>query len=97
MPNSLARNVRTVASTISDACHGHERSAMSGEGGHLETYARRIRAANGAESPSLAFRGQGMESVMSSRWIISARPTAPKIWAMSREVRPRMRSACRAS
>ena len=36
-------------------------------------------------------------SAMSSRWIISARPGVPRICAMSRELRPRMRSACSAS
>ena len=40
---------------------------------------------------------QRPESAMSSRWIISARPAVPRICAMSRELRPRMRSACRAS
>ena len=99
MPNSLARNrARTVASAIS-AGRGTEISRARRRtrepmlelmrGGTLRCQGRSVRVAS--------VTPQTPESAMSSRWIISARPAVPRICAMSRELRPRMRSACRAS
>ena len=67
---------------------------------------RNIAAPGGASSRGLpepaptrvtVSAGQTPESAMSSRWIISVRPGVPRISAMSREFRPRIRSACSAS
>lgn len=98
MPNSLARNLaRAVASII---------------GGGRGTEISRARRRRAEPCPSLcaaalpcqgcrdrppAIMPQSPESAMSSRWIISARPAISRIWAISRELRPRMRSACSAS
>ena len=100
MPNSLARNrARAVASAIS-AGRGTKisRARRRTREPMLRTYARRTPPCQGRRTtrrqPSQL---QRPESAMSSRWIISARPAVPRMCAMSRELRPRMRSACRAS
>ena len=63
---------------------------------HDRTYARRGRLCQERRRSAGAPRHRPA-SAMSSRWIISARPAVPRICAISRELRPRMRSACAAS
>ena len=70
------------------ARHGEE--PASDEQSPCSTYAAAGSALPRALEPR---RPQRPESAMSSRWIISARPAVPRICAISRELRPRMRSA----
>ena len=79
------------------ARHRDQPSATSNGRAHVQTYARRALPCQGRRTDAPSIMPQSAESAMSSRWIISARPAVPRICAISRELRPRMRSACSAS
>ena len=63
----------------------------------LQGLPRRPAAADSSQPRVKAPQPHRSASAMSSRWIISARPGVPRDRAMSRELRPRMRSARGAS
>src|ERR1700722_5308301 len=88
------------AQTRADGCERNQRRARyweeptSDERAHIPLMLGGLSPAKGARSLRA---GQPPKSAMSSRWIISVRPAIPRICAISRELRPRIRSAWSAS